>query len=152
MDQKPSIDRWWLFKKIQTTRDFCDNKNRQFLNKPRKSALILVASRSKFCIFNLSSSHDLSVKGPYRPDKGPNGFRDLDIQIVTIWRVHTTRDTSTQSTPCIAGYADFIGSNVVNFANEILGFRMFQMVTICQSRAVNPYTAWWSSENKHSTS
>ena len=41
--------------------------------------------------------------------------------------------------PCIAGYANFIGSNVVNLANKMLGFRIFKIGTICQLRALNPH-------------
>ena len=59
-------------------------------------------------------------------------LRALSWQIVTICMIQTPRETSTQSKPRIEELADFIGQILANPANQVVGFRIFQIVTICR--------------------
>ena len=49
------------------------------------------------------------------------------------------RDTNIQSKPWIAKYPDFIGLILRDSTNQMLGFRIFQIVSICRLRALNQY-------------
>jgi hypothetical protein len=54
------------------------------------------------------------------------GLMALSWQIVTIWMIQTTRDTSTQSNPWIAEQADFIGQIWKGSTDQMVGSRIFQ--------------------------
>ena len=72
--------------------------------------------------------------------------------------IKITRDTSAKKI-WIAEYADFIGYIWKGSTNQMLGFRYFQIVTICQLRALHNSTGQFlysvasdSSEPKYKTS
>ena len=48
-------------------------------------------------------------------------------------------DTSTQSKPCIAEWADYIGKIWKESINQMFRFRNFQIFRICHLRVGNPY-------------